>query len=248
MPVLDSISIILHQTSHPGNIGSVARAMKNMGLTRLVLVAPHQFPHAKATELASGAGDILEHAQVCETLDEAIASCHWLYGTSARQRICPWPQVNVKESVPKIIESIQNNQQIGILFGPERTGLSNEDLQRCDYHITIPSHPDYSSLNLAQAVQVVSYEIYQQYIASELVESDAFAEKATQEEIAGLVQHCKEVALSLGFMDPEHPKKLMPRLQRLIAKAQLEKEEINILRGFLRLIKRTSTTDLLRHF
>jgi tRNA (cytidine32/uridine32-2'-O)-methyltransferase len=235
--VLDKISIILCKTSHPGNIGSVARAMKNMGLTNLRLVAPLQFPHPKALELASGADDLLNRAQVFDTLEEALADCQWLYGTSSRQRVHPWPQVTVKEAVPGIMEAISNNQTIGILFGPERTGLSNEALQRCDFHLTIPSNPLYASLNLAQAVQILSYEIYQMTEEAHSMKPSDLSEKATASEIAGLVEHCKKVALSLGFMDPTHPKKLMPRLQRLIAKSQLEKEEINILRGFLRLIE-----------
>lgn len=240
--MLECISIILCQPSHPGNIGSVARAMKNMGLTQLYLVAPLQFPNPKANELASGADDVLENARVFQTLDEAVAECNWLYGTSARQRICPWPQATVKEAVPGILQAAQKGQKVGILFGPERTGLLNEDLQRCDYHMTIPAHPDYSSLNLAQAVQVISYEIFQASLSSESLIPAPFSEKATAAEIAGLVQHCRDTALHLGFMDPEHPKKLMPRLQRLISKAQLEKEEINILRGFLRLVRPKAST------
>lgn len=236
--MLNKISIILCQTSHPGNIGSVARAMKNMGLSDLRLVAPLQFPHPKALELASGADDLLEQAQVFQTLEPALADCQWLYGTSARQRVHPWPQVTVKGAVPGIMQAIQNKQTVGILFGPERTGLSNEALQRCDFHLTIPSNPAYPSLNLAQAVQILTYEIYQMVEEkTHLTNVADLGEKATASEIAGLVEHCKRTAQSLGFMDPEHPKKLMPRLQRLIAKSQLEKEEINILRGFLRLIE-----------
>lgn len=240
--MLENISIILCEPSHPGNIGSVARAMKNMGLTRLHLVSPLQFPHPKANELASGADDVLENACVFEALEDAVADCHWLYGTSARQRITPWPQVTVKEAIPSVFQALNNQQQVGILFGPERTGLSNEALQRCDFHITIPTSPIYPSLNLAQAVQVVSYEIFQATLTPEALELPAFGEKATAREIEGLVQHCKDTALNLGFMDPEHPKKLMPRLQRLIARAQLEKEEINILRGFLKLIRPKTST------
>ena len=233
--MLDQIIIILCETSHPGNIGASARAMKNMGLTQLRLVSPSRFPDPKAIEMASGADDILEKATIFSDLSEALADCQWIYGTSARSRICPWPQVTLKEATPQLLQSVKQQQKVGILFGPERTGLSNEALQQCDFHLTIPAHPDYSSLNLAQAVQVVSYDIYQ---ATQLSIPEApFGEKASAREVAGLVEHCKEVAQSLGFMDPLHPKKLMPRLQRLIAKSQLEKEEINILRGFLRLIK-----------
>lgn len=235
--MLEKIAIILYQTSHPGNIGSVARAMKNMGLSDLRLVAPLQFPHPKAVELASGADDLLASAKIFATLEEALADRQWLYGTSARQRVHPWPQVTVKEAIPQIMQATTQEQNIGILFGPERTGLPNEALQRCDFHLTIPSNPLYASLNLAQAVQIVSYEIYQMTEEAHAIKPVEGGEKATASEVAGLVEHCKQAAQSLGFMDPEHPKKLMPRLQRLIAKSQLEKEEINILRGFLRLIE-----------
>lgn len=237
--MLDKIAVILHQTSHPANIGSVARAMKTMGLRRLRLVAPLQFPHAKATELASGADDLLAHATVYATLEEAVADCQWLYGTSARSRVCPWPQHTVKTAVAPLLEAVMAEQMVGIVFGPERTGLSNEALQQCDFHLTIPTHPDYPSLNIAQAVQIVCYEIYQATLSASNKHHFSLPqeEKATADDIRGLVQHCQYAAESLGFMDPEHPKKLMPRLQRLIAKAQLEKAEINILRGFLRMIE-----------
>lgn len=198
------------------------------------LVSPKHFPDPKADELASQAKDLLEKAEVFSSLEAAIADCQWVYGTSARTRVHPWPQATLKEAVPNIL-SCSATHKVAIVFGPERTGLSNDALARSDYHLTIPTHPLYSSLNLAQAVQLVSYELYQASLSG--VEGEDLPEKATAEEVAGLVAHCKTVANSLGFMDPQQPKKLMPRLQRLIAKSQLEKEEINILRGFLRLIQ-----------
>jgi TrmH family RNA methyltransferase len=232
--MLNNLYIILCETSHPGNIGSAARAMKNMGLSHLRLVSPKHFPDPKADELASQAKDLLEKAEVFSSLEAAISDCHWVYGTSARTRVHPWPQATLKEAVPQIL-SASLTQKIAIIFGPERTGLPNEALARSDYHLTIPTHPEYPSLNLAQAVQLVCYELYQASLSE--LPTDEMPEKATAEEVAGLVGHCKSVANALGFMDPQQPKKLMPRLQRLIAKSQLEKEEINILRGFLRLIQ-----------
>lgn len=239
--MLDKIRIILCQPSHPGNIGACARAMKNMGLTQLTLVRPEIFPHASATERASGADDVLVNAKVVQTLEEGIANCQWLFGTSARSREFPWPQMTPKQAAEKIISFTENQQEIGILFGTERSGLTNAQLQRCDFHLTIPTNPAYSSLNLSQAVQVVCYEIYQSWLTKNMQEAshptEMLFEKATKEEIAGLLEHFEQTAVRIGFMDPRHPKKLLPRLKRLFSKAQLEKEEINILRGFLKLVQ-----------
>lgn len=244
--MLNHIRIILCQPSHPGNIGATARAMKNMGLCRLTLVAPELFPHVEAIKRASGADDILAHANVVQTFEEAISDCQWLFGTSARSREFPWPQLTPYEGAQKILSYTAVKQEVGIVFGTERSGLTNEQLQRCDYHLTIPTHPDYSSLNLAQAVQILSYEIYQRFLSlSEgtvtLQEADDAINKATMDEVSGLLQHFEEMAIKIGFMHPNHPKKLIPRLKRLFSKAQLEKEEVNILRGFLKLVGKEQT-------
>lgn len=236
--MLESIRIVLCQTSHPGNIGAAARAMKNMGLRQLTLVAPEQFPHAVATERASGADDILAHAQVVGSLEEAIADCQWIYGTSCRQREFPWPQQTPAQAANHILQQLP--AKVAIVFGPERAGLLNEHLQLCDFHIAIPTHPDYASLNLSQAVQVISYEIYQHWLAHQeqrpVAEPDVLVEKATQSEVTALLEHFEQAALKLGFFDPQNPKKLKVRMQRLFAKAQLEKEEVNILRGFFKFV------------
>ncbi len=241
--LLNSIRVVLCEPHHPGNIGATARAMKNMGLTRLTLVAPKAFPSAQATERASGADDVLNNATVVETLEQAISDCAWVFGTSSREREFPWPQLPASHSAQKILEYAKQNQEIAILFGTERTGLTNAQLQVCDYHITIPTHPDYPSLNLASAVQVISYEIYQAYLNLEvninpkLTPNQSYLfEKANGEDIAGLLKHAEQTAIALGFMDPNNPKKLLPRIKRLISKAQLEKEEVNIIRGFLKAI------------
>lgn len=235
------ISIVLCQTSHPGNIGASARAMKNMGLERLVLVEPLSFPNAQATERASGADDVLANAKVSATLEEGVAHCQWLFGTSARSRAFPWPQLTPKEAALKIMEMKGRGETVGILFGPEQSGLSNEQLQHCDFHIAIPSNPEFSSLNLGSAVQIIAYEIYQALLSQAAVKPAPitdFGTKATQEEITGLLDHFERVAVDINFLDPKHPKKLMPRLKRLFVKAQLEKEEVNLLRGFLKLVKK----------
>ncbi len=235
------ISIVLCQTSHPGNIGASARAMKNMGLQQLVLVEPATFPSALATERASGADDILSKAKVYSTLEEGVADCQWLFGTSARSRAFPWPQLTPFEAAAKIMALTTQQQSVGILFGPEQSGLSNEQLQHCDFHIAIPANPEYSSLNLGSAVQIISYEIYQAWLKlktdQEKTVSFQLGEKATQQELSGLLEHFSNVAIDIGFLDPKHPKKLLPRLRRLFVKAQLEKEEINLLRGFLKLVQ-----------
>jgi tRNA (cytidine32/uridine32-2'-O)-methyltransferase len=244
--MLKNIQIILCEPSHPGNIGATARAMKNMGLSALTLVSPERYPDAEATSRASGADNILEHATVVTDLPAGIATCQWLFGTSARTREFPWPQMTPRQAASKIIELAQGNQKIGILFGPERAGLSNEALQHCDYHIAIPTHPDYPSLNLSQAVQILCYEIYCYAIELQtslpLPTNNHNFDKATQEEMGGLLAHFEETAVKLGFMDPEHPKKLLPRLRRLFSKSQLEKDEVNILRGFLKQVQRVVDT------
>lgn len=161
-----NIKIILCQPSHPGNIGAVARAMKNMGLYHLVLVAPRRFPDLEATHRASGAEDILQTATVVPTLEEAVMGCQWLYATSARNRTFPWPLLTPKGAAEKIVpQSVQ--QQVAVIFGSEQAGLSNEHLQLCDYHITIPTDEAYSSLNIAAAVQVIVYEIFQQHLSTQ---------------------------------------------------------------------------------
>lgn len=235
------ISIVLCQTSHPGNIGATARAMKNMALEKLVLIEPLNFPSPQATERASGADDVLTNAKVCKTLEEGVAHCQWLFGTSARSRAFPWPQLTPKQAAEKILELRAKGESVGVMFGNEQSGLSNEQLQHCDFHIAIPANPEFSSLNLGSAVQIIAYEIYQAILNRAETKSTPmtdFGNKATQEEVAGLLEHFEHTAVEIGFLDPKHPKKLLPRLKRLFVKAQLEKEEVNLLRGFLKLVRK----------
>jgi len=231
------IRIVLCETSHPGNIGAAARAMKNMGLHRLILVSPAQFPHPEAMSRASGADDVLANALVVRSLEEAIKDCQWVFGTSSRDREFPWPQLTPKMAAEKI--QTQQEEQIAIVFGTERAGLTNEQLQQCDYHIAIPADPDYPSLNLAQAVQVICYEIFTQdkILTLSRRAGERKEEKATREEVEGLLSHFEETALKLNFIVQDNPKKLIPKLKRLFAKSQLDKDEINILRGFLKMVQ-----------
>lgn len=229
------IEIILCETSHPGNIGAAARAMKNMGLTQLTLVSPRHFPHPEAIHRSSGADDVLAKAKVVSSLSEAVASCQWLYGTSARDREFPWPQLTPAQAA-QTIKQYATSHKIGVLFGNEQTGLSNEALQLCDYHICIPTNPEFASLNLGAAVQVISYEVFQALSVNDNSPPKKL-NKATQQEIVGLVNHFEQIAIEVAFLDPKHPKKLMTRIKKLLTKTQLEKEEINILRGFLKAIE-----------
>ncbi len=241
--ILHNIKIVLCQTSHPGNIGAAARAMKTMGLKQLVLVNPKQFPSEEATARASGATDVLDNAQVVASLEEGVDDCRLVIGTSSRNRALPWPLVEPRE-IKSIIEREPTALPMAIVFGRESTGLLNEELQLCHYHVNIPANPDYMSLNLAAAVQVICYEcrLLALGLQSSLHSADAIDEteaeisgerKATVKQTEGLYHHFESVMTETGFFDPTEPKLLPARLHRLFAKAQLTEAEVNIMRGFL---------------
>lgn len=232
------IRIVLINTSHPGNIGSTARAMKTMGLTELYLVSPLQFPHPKADELASGAVDILANAKVVETLDEAIGDCGLVVGTSSRSRAIPWPMLTPRELGEKAVAESKSSH-VAILFGREQSGLTNEELHRCHYHIHIPSNPEYSSLNVASAVQVLAYEIRVACEAAKGIPEEKWDyEFATAKEMEGFYEHLEKVLIQLQFLNPEVPRQLMTRLRRLFNRARLDTMEMNILRGILGAIEK----------
>ena len=233
--LLSQICVVLVETSHPGNIGAAARAMKTMGLTKLILVQPKTFPSMEAVALASNAEDVLDNAIVVETLDEAIADCHWVFGTSARDRHLSWPMVTPREMAQKVGDQVHEGMEIALVFGSERTGLSNEQLKRCHAHVHIPTNPDYSSLNLAQAVQILCYECRlacADIVASEVQEDTL----ATQKEVQGFYEHLQQALFHLQILDPNHPKKMMRRLERLFQRAHLSVDEVNILRGICKAI------------
>lgn len=236
--VLPKIRIVLVNPSHPGNIGAVARAMKTMGLQQLYLVQPKLFPHPEAEARAKQAEDILAKAVVVDTLPEAIADCCLVLGTSARPRNLVWPTLNVADAKEIIIQEAQHNH-VAIVFGRERTGLSNEEIQLCHYRLNIPANPDYSSLNLAAAVQIVAYEIYQAYLkqAGPLTRVEQ-VDLANMAELAGLYKHLEQVLTQTGYLDPAQPGLIMPRLQRLYNRARLDRVEINILRGILTAVQK----------
>ncbi|MBX8588387.1 tRNA (cytosine(32)/uridine(32)-2'-O)-methyltransferase TrmJ [Pseudomonas cichorii] len=236
--MLQNIRIVLVGTTHPGNIGGAARAMKNMGLSRLVLVEPRVFPSPEADARASGAGDILEGAQVVATLEEALVGCSLVLGTSARDRSLPWPMLDPRESGVKVVEQAGQGAEVALVFGREHAGLTNEELQRCHYHVHIPSDPAFSSLNLAAAVQVLAYEVRMSWLAAQEltaapVATARNAELATMDEMEGFYGHLEAALVDIAFLDPEKPRHLMARLRRLYGRSEVERSELSILRGIL---------------
>lgn len=229
--MLTNIRIVLINTSHPGNIGSTARAMKTMGLSDLYLVSPALFPHKKAQEMASNAAEIVEKAVVVNTLEEAIKDCQLVVGASARTRKIPWPVLSARELGEKIGQE-STQAKIAILFGNEQSGLTNEELHQCHYHVHIPSNPEYNSLNIAAAVQVIAYECRVACL-KENVSSSWDYELANAEAMEGLYQHLEKVMIEIDFLNPQAPRQLMTRLRRLFNRARLDVMEMNILRGIL---------------
>jgi TrmH family RNA methyltransferase len=224
--------IVLVETSHPGNIGASARAMKTMGLADLTLVAPGEFPSAEATARASGADDVLARARVVATLSEAIADCGFIVGASARLRSLPWPTVDPR-ACARSIRAQAASTPVALVFGPEHSGLTNEDLGRCHQLVNIPANPEYASLNLAMAVQVLCYELRMAYVDGSPVTEEREAPPASAEELEGLHRHLDTVLSAAGFLNPDHPRQLKLRLRRIFNRSQLDRNEVNILRGML---------------
>ncbi len=230
-----NVRFVLVETSHPGNIGGTARAMKNMSLDRLVLVNPKQFPCAEATSRASGADDILMNAVVTKTVDEALDGCSLVIGTTARPRSLYLPELNPRECAQRIIGE-STDGEIAVLFGREDSGLSNDELDRCNILMRIPTSQDYSSLNLGAAVQVLAYELMMERgspLKRPVGEVDRQYPLATADEMEGLFDHIERVIIETGFLDPENPRQVMRRLRRLFNRAEVDRNEINILRGIL---------------
>ncbi|MCQ4267314.1 tRNA (cytosine(32)/uridine(32)-2'-O)-methyltransferase TrmJ [Pseudomonas stutzeri] len=239
---LQNIRVVLVNTSHAGNVGGAARAMKNMGLSRLVLVDPEDFPSSDAVARASGATDILDEAQVVATLEEALAGCTLVLGTSARDRRIPWPLLDPRECARASLERAEQGGEVALVFGREYAGLTNEELQRCHFHVHIPSSPEFSSLNLAAAVQVLTYEVRMAWLAAqgqptkkEKLETTAMldAQPVTADELEHYFGHLEQTLIEIGFLDPAKPRHLMPRLRRLYGRSGISKLEMNILRGIL---------------
>lgn len=237
--MLTNIRIVLIGTKHPGNIGAAARAMKTMGLRQLYLVKPAEFPSPKALAMSSNADDLLAEAIVVDSLEQALTGCGLVIGTSARQRKLPWPLLAPRECA-ELMTKHSMTQTVALIFGREDTGLLNEELDRCHYHVTIPANPEYSSLNLAAAVQVLSYELrvasLQEPLKPELFD-DEFA-LASAEYIEQFYQHLEKLLHKIRFLDSQNAERIMRRLRRLFGRAMLERKELNILRGILVAITR----------
>ncbi|WP_339514742.1 tRNA (cytosine(32)/uridine(32)-2'-O)-methyltransferase TrmJ [Pseudomonas sp. RL_15y_Pfl2_60] len=240
--MLQNIRVVLVNTSHPGNIGGAARAMKNMGLSRLVLVDPIDFPSHEADARASGASDILEAAQVVGTLEEALVGCNLVLGTSARDRRIPWPLLDPRECGVTACEQALEGADVALVFGREYAGLTNEELQRCQFHVHIPSDPEFSSLNLAAAVQVLAYEVRMAWLAAQnqptkvaKLETTAMlnTQLVTADELESFYTHLQQALEEIGFLDPQNPRHLMSRLRRLYGRNNISRAEMNILRGIL---------------
>lgn len=252
----DQVRIVLVETSHSGNIGAVARAMKNMGLGNLWLVNPSSFPDEASYARSAGASDVLDRARVVSSLDEALADCILVMGTSARGRKVPWPVMAPPQAAAMASEHSAKGR-VALVFGRENHGLSNDELQRCHYHIHIPSNPDYSSLNLAMAVQVICYELRMQYLRGlEEGESSPYLEAmvapgdngwdvppATVNDVEGFFGHLEQVLVDVNFHRRDNPRQLMSRLRRLFQRARMDEMEINILRGVLSAVQKTAGTQ-----
>lgn len=232
LDLLENFRIVLCQTSHPGNIGSTARAMKTMGLRHLYLVQPKKFPHAEATALAAGAADLLDNARVCETLEEALTGCAFAIGLSARKRQLSHELVDVRQAASQASQ-IAATQPIALVFGTEMSGLSNTELDLCQMLAMIPADPAFSSLNLAAAVQVMCYEVRMALLDGGMPIEPPDQPLASNEDLEMLYRHMEETLINIGFLNPIAPGRLMQRLRRLYARARPEKEEVNILRGIL---------------
>ena len=231
------IKIVLVNTSHPGNIGATARAMKNMGLSRLALVNPVEFPSGVAVGRAASALDVLEQAEVVNTLGEAIADCALVIGSSARSRSLPWPMLTPEQSAAKLVKESQS-AKVALVFGREDCGLNNEELQLCHFHVQIPASPEYSSLNLAAAVMVLCYEIRRTVVRDEEADDKAEdeywdQERATVEQVEYFYEHLERVLVEIDFHDPDNPRQLMQRMRRLFGRVRIDAMEMNILRGIL---------------
>ena len=240
--MLDHVRIVMVNTTHSGNIGAAARAMKNMGLSRLVLVDPIATIDEEAIQRSSRAEDILHNVVIVPTLEDAVADCSLIIGTSARSRHIPWPLMTPRQAAAKAREMIPAGNETALVFCRESRGLTNEELHLCTAHVHIPTESSFSSLNVAQAIQVLCYEmrlaLAEPVLSGEDEEDGQWGVPwdhplATHAELEGLFQHMESTLIDIGFLDPNTPKQLMPRMRRLFQRAAMDKTEVNILRGML---------------
>ena len=231
------INIVLVETSHPGNIGSVARAMKTMGLSRLSLVNPKDFPSGDANALSGNARDVLDSATIYSSLEEAIKQSTFVYATSARNRSINWPTVNPEKAADQITEQIAGDKEISIIFGREDRGLTNEELQLANFHLEILANPEYSVLNIAMSVQIVTYELFKHRNKSEDREWRDYPE-INSEDLQRLINHFVETSIQLDLIDPKNPSQIIARIKRMFSRLQPDSMEGNYLRGFLTAINK----------
>ncbi|SPL70613.1 RNA methyltransferase [Acinetobacter stercoris] len=243
---LSHVRIVMVNTTLPANIGSALRAMKTMGLSKLVLVAPKTYPHPDINALAAGAVDLIEQIEIVETLEEAIKDCHLVFGTSARSRTIPWPLLDARPAAQKSMQAVmQHQQEVAIIFGREDRGLTNEELALANYHVTIPVNSDYGVLNVAQAIQVICYEMRMatlEYVDKEtdhqavmhVTEQDDMhwdEPLVTHEQMEQFYPHIEKMLSEIEFLDPKNPRLLPLRLRRLFGRIQLDRMEYHLLRG-----------------
>ena len=234
---LDSIKIVLVGTSHPGNIGASARAMKNMGVKNLCLVSPKDFPSDVATYRSKAAKDILENAEIHADLKNAISDCQLVIGTSARGRTVPWPVMSPKEAA-KDVRKNATNSKVAIVFGREDRGLTNEELGLCNIHVHIPTDVEYSSLNLSQAVQILVYEVRVSFIENLDEEEVWDVDFANNEQTERLINHMDELMQQVEFYDVDNPRKLLLRVRRFFKRSKIDVMEANIFRGLFATIQK----------
>ena len=237
--LLHRLRIVLVEPTHPGNVGAAARAMKAMGLDQLCLVAPARFPSAEATARAAGADDLLHDALLVESVDEALAGCGLVLGTTARTRRIEWPVMDVREAARRAVAQAAQ-APVAVLFGRERSGLTNAEIDRCHALIRIPASSRFSSLNVAAAVQIVAYEMRLAAYGASVVAAGTEAPAATADELEGFYRHLEEALVRIGYLDPAAPKLLMRRLRRLFSRAEPDRAELNILRGILTSVTRAA--------
>ncbi len=233
-----NLRFVLVNTTHPGNIGAAARAIKNMGFRHLYLVSPRCFPHAEAIARSSGAEDILESAVVVSTLTEAVFNCQLILGTSARSRALPIPLVTAKEGVCRSLPLLNQGGEVAILFGQERIGLTNDELSLCNLHVHIPCNSNFASLNIASAVQILAYEFHLGLCFDHREKDESHPSIAPSYQLERFYDHLNETLIQLEFLNPKNPRQMMKKLRRMFGRAQLEEGEVNILRGILTAINR----------
>ena len=243
---LSHVRIVMVNTTLPANIGSALRAMKTMGLCKLVLVSPKTYPHPDIDALAAGATDLIEQIEIVETLEDAIKDCHIVFGTSARSRTIPWPLLDARPAAQKSMKAVlQEQQEIAVIFGREDRGLTNEELALANFHVTIPVNTEYGVLNVAQAIQIICYEM--RMAATELMEhqvDDKATMKVTEddamewdeplvthEQMEQFYPHIQKMLEEIEFLDPKNPRLLPLRLRRLFGRIQLDRMEYHLLRG-----------------